>query len=83
MAVFLVLGLMFSMVLLSGVLIIGLGAFGYFWWKTREIRKRMKAQAAAHAYGDGSVIEGEAVIVENGAGTGEALRGIDSLERRH
>lgn len=81
MAVVLVLGLMFSVVLLAGMLVIGLGAFGYFWWKTRELRKKMKEQAAAQAFRDGTIIEGEAVIVEDGTQARESLRIVAAQER--
>ncbi len=63
MCVMLVLGLMFSMVLLFVVLVIGMLAFGYFWWKTRPLRQAMKAHAA-QAQPDGQVFEGEAVVIE-------------------
>lgn len=36
-AILLVLGLMFSVVLLAVISVVGLTAFGYFWWKTRGI----------------------------------------------
>ena len=64
MAVMLVIGLMFSAVLLGVVLVFGLAAFGYFWWKTRDLRKAMKEQAAAQAKAQGTVIEGDATVVE-------------------
>jgi hypothetical protein len=72
-AVLLVLGLMFSVVLLAVVAVLGLAAWGYFWWQTRALRKAMREQAAGAAAsrdgtGDGMmggrVIEGEAVVVE-------------------
>lgn len=75
-AVLLVLGFMFSVVILAIVAVVGLAAFGWFWWKTRELRKIMRAQAAqaeqmaehmagrAPAGADGEIIEGEAVVVE-------------------
>lgn len=58
-AILLVLGFVFSLVLLAIIAVAGLAAFGYFWWKTRELRKTMREQAPG-----GQVIEGEAVIVE-------------------
>ena len=82
MSVILVLGLMFSVVLLAGVLVIGLGAFGYFWWKTRDVRKKMKEQAAAQTSRDGVIIEGEAVIVEDVAQERGKLRIAESRERQ-
>jgi hypothetical protein len=63
MTVLLALGLMFSVVLLAVAFVVGLGAFGYFWWRTRTLRAAMKSHAAS-AGTDGQVFEGEAVIVE-------------------
>ena len=58
-AILLVLGLMFSVVLLAVISVVGLAAFGYFWWKTRGLRKAMRERPE-----NGQVIEGEAVVVE-------------------
>ena len=59
----LILGFMFSLivlvVLLAGVLL----AVAYFHWKTRHLRKAMREQRTQAATGD--IIEGEAVVVEN------------------
>lgn len=68
-AVLLVLGFMFSVVILAIVAVVGLVAFGWFWWRTRELRKVMREQAAAQATrgpvpAEGEIIEGEAVVVE-------------------
>lgn len=75
-AVLLVLGIMFSVVLLAVVVCLGLIAFGYFWWKTRALRKHMRDQVAAaqgqtqgYARGPGNVIEGEAIVVRERADT--------------
>jgi membrane protein implicated in regulation of membrane protease activity len=61
--ILLVLGFMFSLVLFAVIAVVGLAAFGYFWWKTRALRKAMREQAPRTESG-GQVIEGEAVIVE-------------------
>ncbi len=58
-AILLVLALMFSVVLLAVISVVGLAAFGYFWWKTRGLRKAMRERPE-----NGQVIEGEAVVVE-------------------
>jgi ABC-type bacteriocin/lantibiotic exporter with double-glycine peptidase domain len=66
-AILLVLGFMFSMVVLAIAAVIGLVAFGYFWWKTRELRKVLREQQATAATtrpAGGEVFEGEAVVVE-------------------
>ena len=75
-AILLILGLMFSVVVLVVVSVVGLGVLVYIWWKTRDLRKAMKehvaaAQATAGMSVDGRVIEGESVRVEEGV-TGQA-----------
>lgn len=82
MAVMLVLGFMFSLVLLGVVLIIGLGAFGYFWWKTRSVRREIREQAVAQAAHDGAIIDGEAVVVEESAQAEQAQLLVQSPERQ-
>lgn len=57
--ILLVLGLMFSLVILALAAVAGLAAWGWFWWKTRELRKAMQQRPA-----DGHVIEGEAIVVD-------------------
>jgi uncharacterized protein (DUF58 family) len=61
-AVLLVATFMFSLVVLAVALVAGAALFGYFWWKTRTLRKAMRTMPPHAA--DGSVIEGEAVVVE-------------------
>ena len=46
-AVLLVVALMFSALLFATALTVGLLIWGRLWWKTRELRKRMREQAAA------------------------------------
>jgi hypothetical protein len=70
--ILLVLGLMFSMVLFGVIVVLSLFAGGYFWWKTRHVRKVMQAameQAAQQGPDRGEVIEGEAVVVDDGSTT--------------
>ena len=63
--ILLVLGFMFSMVLLAVFVAVGLTLGAWFFWKTRHLRKAMKEAAAMRTPpADGDVIEGEAVIVE-------------------
>lgn len=63
---------MVSAVLFAFAAVVGLGAFGWFWWHTRalrrELRARMDAQQAAQAsrreadaQASGVVIEGEVI----------------------
>lgn len=60
--------LMFGAVLLLALLILGTMAWAYLWWKTRELRKRMRAfspqgmMREAKA-GNDNVFEGEVVRV--------------------
>lgn len=62
-AILLVLGFMFSLVLVAVVALLGLAIGGYVWWKTRGLRQQMRQATRQHAPG-GEVIEGEAVVVE-------------------
>ena len=77
-AVLVVLGLVFSAVILLVALAIGSMVFAWFWWKTRALRRQMREQmlqAAATGEarqqarqgdaGSGTVIEGEIIDVEN------------------
>ncbi|MGH8178332.1 MAG: hypothetical protein ACREV5_18905 [Steroidobacter sp.] len=53
----LLLGAIAVSIVLFAVALTGVLAFGgYFWWKTRDLRKQMRARMA-----DGDVIEGEVV----------------------
>ncbi|TRZ89291.1 MAG: hypothetical protein D4R84_18050 [Rhodocyclaceae bacterium] len=64
-AILLVLGFMFSVVLLAVFVVVGLTLGAWFFWKTRNLRKAMReAGAMRRPPPDGDVIEGEAVIVE-------------------
>jgi uncharacterized protein YneF (UPF0154 family) len=68
----LVLGFMFSLVVLAVALVVGLGVWGWFWWKTRKLRQQINEQMRENpppgwegpSSPAGHVIEGEAVIVE-------------------
>jgi hypothetical protein len=50
--------LIFSIVALPVIAVVGLIGFGYFYWKTRALRKAM-----TDAVQDHGVIEGEAVVI--------------------
>jgi len=63
----LVLAFVFSVVLLAALATAGLVLFGYFWWKTRALRRRLRE----HPPG-GRVIEGEAI------GERDAIRDVES-----
>lgn len=63
-AAVLVLSLLFSVVVFSVLLVVGLVVVGYLWWRTRELRRRMREvaeqQAAVRPTG-GRVIDGEVI----------------------
>lgn len=48
---------MLSLLVFAVVAVVALGVFGYFWWKTRELRRQMRE----HPPG-GRVIEGEVIV---------------------
>ena len=68
--------LMFSAVVFVGLVLAALAFWGYFWWKTRALRRAMQEQMRAQGFdpppgepprnppADANVIEGEAVRVE-------------------
>ena len=58
-AILLILGFMFSVVVLAVIAVLGLAVWGYVWWKTRKLRRAMQEQSP-----DGQVIDGEAIVVE-------------------
>lgn len=55
----LILGFMFSVVILAIIAVLGITAWSYLWWKTRKLRRAMRTQAP-----DGQIIDGEAIVVE-------------------
>lgn len=68
----LVLGLMFSVVIVAVAVVGGLLFWGFMWWKTRELRRRMREQMdnpMQTPFGDvpasgGRIIEGEVIRSE-------------------
>jgi len=79
-ATLIVLGLMFSAVLLVFIVTAGALGFAWLWWKTRTMRRLMREQqqrmAAEQSYGEvfkGNVYDGE--IIE-----GEVIRKVISIE---
>ena len=58
-AILLILGFLFSVVVLAVIAVLGLAVWGYLWWKTRKLRRTMQEHVP-----DGRVIDGEAVVVE-------------------
>ena len=60
--------LMFSAVLLVILAVVGVSAWAYFWWKTRELRRQMREFPPRDAAQDvrqegGEVFEGEVIRV--------------------
>lgn len=64
----LVLAFVFSVVLLAALVTGGLVLFGYFWWKTRALRKRLRENPPG-----GHVIEGEVI------GDREPIRDVEII----
>ncbi|WP_018411919.1 hypothetical protein [Methyloversatilis thermotolerans] len=72
----LVLGLMFSVIVVAVALVIGVGLWGWMYWKTRALRRQMRDAMEAAARegrtgvppgndsGGGRVIEGEVISSE-------------------
>ncbi|GAB1392816.1 hypothetical protein MASR1M60_09790 [Rhodocyclaceae bacterium] len=64
-ATLLILGFMFSVVVLAIVVVLGAIGFGYFWWKTRALRKAMRERPPEAVFdGDTVIIDGEARVIE-------------------
>lgn len=59
----LVVGFMFSVIALAVVAVFGLIGLGYFWWKTRALRRAIREQMAAARPEQSMVIEGEATVI--------------------
>ncbi len=64
-ATLLILGFMFSVVVLAVVAVLGVIGFGYFWWKTRALRKAMRERPPTAVFDEGQIIiDGEARVIE-------------------
>lgn len=79
--ILLVLGLMFSAVVLAGLVVIGLAVWAYLWWKTRDLRRAMREAPVDRPPG-GDIIEGEAVLVEETRVAVDNHPPADSNDRR-
>ncbi|MCX7195908.1 MAG: hypothetical protein NTV37_08540 [Proteobacteria bacterium] len=60
------LALMFSALLLMVILTVGALAWGYLWWRTRDLRKQMRKHPPGDIVVEGEVIEGEVIRREVG-----------------
>jgi len=58
--ILLIVGFMFSMVILAVVAVVGLAVWAYLWWKTRDLRKAMRERPPG-----GHVVDGEVVVVDD------------------
>ena len=60
-----VLGFMFSLIVVAVVAVIGLAFGAWFFWKTRHVRKTLREAGVMRGpMPSGEVIEGEAIVVE-------------------
>lgn len=78
-AALLCVGIMFSVVLLAVLAVLALVAFGYFWWKTRALRKIMREHVPVDT-AEGQVIDGEAIVVEVSRGEVQTALPARTLE---
>jgi ABC-type bacteriocin/lantibiotic exporter with double-glycine peptidase domain len=60
-AVMLASAFVLSLVFVAIALAVVLGAGGYLWWQTRELRRQMRARMHEQAQSAGHVIEGEVI----------------------
>lgn|GEM_PF-1061266 len=58
------LALMFSALLFVVILTVGAIAWGYLWWRTRDLRRQMRAYPSDDVVMEGEVIEGEVIRSE-------------------
>lgn len=80
----LIAGFMFSLVALAVIAVVGLGIWGWLWWKTRTLRRQLAdaqaggeplwQQAGTANDGRGNVIDGEVVSRESTSATDRRLR---------
>lgn len=72
--------LMFSLVFFAVIAVAGLILWGWFWWKTRALRRQIREQMQAQSVdapdsepmAEGEVIEGEVIrVVDEGKRLGE------------
>jgi UPF0716 family protein affecting phage T7 exclusion len=69
-----VLGFMFSLIVVAVVAVIGLAFGAWFFWKTRHLRKALREAGAMRGpMPGGAVIEGEAIVVEEYQVSGQAV----------
>lgn len=66
----LVVGFLFSVVVLAVLAVVAFAVGGYVWWKTRALRRAMREARMRHGPpgtgapgGDGRIIDGEVVVI--------------------
>jgi len=72
------LALVFSVLVLAVVLTVGAIALGYFWWRTRELRKHLRDHPPGGDVIEGEIIEGEVIegeVIEGEVIEGEVIEG--------
>ena len=83
-AILLVLGFMFSLVLLAVVAVVGLAAWSYILWKTRELRKALRERppGGTGSTAGGQVFDGEAVVVNESSPDRQQILPAGSDQRK-
>ena len=74
------LALMFSVVVVAIILVAGTIAWGYLWWRTRELRKQMRNYPPPGMVMEGEMAEDDAIkgeVIE-----GEVIRMVDIREEK-
>jgi hypothetical protein len=69
---------MFSVVLIAVILVAGSITLGYFWWKTRDLRKQMRNHPARGVVMEGEISESD--FIKGEVIEGEAIRVADTKE---
>jgi uncharacterized protein YneF (UPF0154 family) len=72
------LALMFSVIVITVILVAGAIAWAYLWWKTRELRKQMRNYPPRGAMRESDVFEGE--VMRGQVIEGEVIRVDDSRD---
>ena len=68
--------LMFSLVFFAVIAVAGLVLWGWFWWKTRALRRQIREQMQAQSVEADSAPEAQGEVIE-----GEVIRVVDEGKR--
>jgi len=74
------LALMFSVVVVSVILVAGTIAWGYLWWKTRDLRKQMRNYPPPGVVREGQMAEND--VIRGEVIEGEVIRVVDTQEEK-